>query len=219
VYTSCEWWHFQNASGLVDNVSTFGDQLRQVWREELVRDSGLALSAVWAGRSFHATGVAAPATVPAAPPVEKVIWAQAVLNALAGAALPAQGNYGPRTKEALRSFQAANGIPTTGALDAATEVALLQRALERLGHVTVTSIGEITDDTTSAVAAFQQAHQLNADGEVGPKTRAAMVADLAKAPKSVVRTRAAAAKKNGAGTVSPRKRRSTKRTTVSTLRR
>jgi peptidoglycan hydrolase-like protein with peptidoglycan-binding domain len=208
-YLSCEWWHFQNAAGLVDNASTFGDQLREVWREDLVRDSGLALDAVWAGRSFHAGGAVVAA--PVGPAVEEVIWAQAVLNAVADAGLPAEGNYGPRTKAALRGFQAANGIPQTGALDPTTEIALLQRALGRLQQATFSRIGTNGDDTISAVAAFQQAHALTPDGDAGPKTRAAMVAALSGAP----RTRAkAAAKKNGASTVAPRKRRSAKRRTT-----
>ena len=213
-YLSCEWWHFQNAAGLVDNVSTFGDQLRQVWREDLVRDSGLALDAVWAGRSFHAAG--SVATAPVVPAVEMVVWAQAVLNAVAGAGLPAEGNYGPRTKAALRGFQAANGIPQTGALDTATTIALLQRALGRLQQATFTRIGVSTDETVRAITEFQQAHALNPDGDAGPKTRAAIVAALASAPRSRAK---AAAKKNGTGAIPPRKRRSTKRRTRTTAKR
>jgi peptidoglycan hydrolase-like protein with peptidoglycan-binding domain len=137
-----------------------------------------------------------------------VIWAQAVLNAVAGAGLPAEGNYGPRTKEALRGFQGANGIPQTGALDPATTIALVQRALGRLQQATFTHIGVSTDDTVTAIADFQRAHALKPDGDVGPKTRAAMVIALASAPRSRAKV---AAKKNGTGALAPRKRRSTKR--------
>jgi peptidoglycan hydrolase-like protein with peptidoglycan-binding domain len=214
-YLSCEWWHFQNAAGLVDNASTFGEQLRQVWREELVRDSGLALGAVWAGRSFHASGVVV-APAPTEPARELVIWAQAVLNAVAGAGLPAEGDYGPRTKAALRGFQTANSIPITGALDATTEITLLQRALGRLQQATFTHIGVNTDDTVRAVTEFQRAHALKPDGDAGPRTRAAMVALLARSPRSRAKT---AAKKNGAGAVAPGKRRGAKRHTASTSRR
>jgi hypothetical protein len=214
-YLSCEWWHFQNAAGLVDNVSTFGDQLRQVWREQLVRDSGLALGAVWGGRSFHATG-APVVPAPAGPPVEKVIWAQAVLNAVAGAGLPAEGNYGPRTKAALRAFQAANGVPQTSALDTTTEIALLQRALVRLQQATFTRIGVDTEELVRAVTEFQRAHALEPDGDAGSKTRAAMVAALASSPRSRPKT---AAKKNGAGIVATRKRRGVKRRATTTARR
>lgn len=55
-YLSCEWWHFQNGQGLTPGVSTFGDQLLQVWPGNLVRASGLALDALWAARSFRADG-------------------------------------------------------------------------------------------------------------------------------------------------------------------
>ena len=55
-YLSCEWWHFQNARGLTPGASTFGEQLLQVWSRNMVNASGLALDALWAGRSFRAGG-------------------------------------------------------------------------------------------------------------------------------------------------------------------
>jgi peptidoglycan hydrolase-like protein with peptidoglycan-binding domain len=182
-YLSCEWWHFQNAAGLVSGVSTFGDELRQAWREDLVRASGLALGAVWAGRSFRASG--AP-PVPAVPEPgldtpEKIRWAQTVLNAVTGTALATDGKFGARSGEALQRFQAASGIAMTGALDATTEIALVQRALERIDGRQFSRIGVIDDETVRVISAFQRAHGLKVDGRSGPKTRAAMVAALASA--------------------------------------
>jgi len=53
-YMSCEWWHFQNQTGLETGVSLFGDELKKVWPEADVNRSGLALDAVWGNQSFVA---------------------------------------------------------------------------------------------------------------------------------------------------------------------
>ena len=97
-----------------------------------------------------------------------------------------------------------------------TTIALLQRALGRLQQATFTRIGVSSDETVRAITAFQQAHALKPDGEAGPKTRAAIVAALASAPRSRAK---AAAKKNGTGAIPPHKRRSTKRRTRTTAKR
>lgn len=52
-YLSCEWWHFQHHKGLVEGQSLFGDELRAVWKSAAVAKSGLALNAVFKGRSFR----------------------------------------------------------------------------------------------------------------------------------------------------------------------
>lgn len=52
-YLSCEWWHFQHHKGLVEGKSLFGDELRAVWKSAAVAKSGLALNAVFKGRSFR----------------------------------------------------------------------------------------------------------------------------------------------------------------------
>jgi hypothetical protein len=53
-YLSCEWWHFQHHKGLKEGVSKFGDELRAVWAPSKVAASGLALDAIFKGRSFRA---------------------------------------------------------------------------------------------------------------------------------------------------------------------
>ncbi|MGV3709904.1 MAG: hypothetical protein ACO1Q7_13805 [Gemmatimonas sp.] len=53
-YLSCEWWHFQHHKGLKEGVSKFGDELRAVWPTSKVAASGLALDAIFKGRSFRA---------------------------------------------------------------------------------------------------------------------------------------------------------------------
>ena len=52
-YLSTEWWHFQHHKGLAEGVSLFGDELRAVWPADKVAKSGLALGAVFKGRSFR----------------------------------------------------------------------------------------------------------------------------------------------------------------------
>jgi peptidoglycan hydrolase-like protein with peptidoglycan-binding domain len=221
VYTSCEWWHFQNAHGLTPGATTFGEQLMQVWPSDVVRASGLTLEAVWAGRSFRADGSPAAPVRPAggdADSAEKLLWAQTVLNAVANAGLSADGKMGPRSREALRSFQTSNGIAARAILDAATEAALLQRALERLDGSVLPRIGVLDDDTVRALTSFQRFHGLKADGQSGPKTRAAMVSALSgRVPRSAPRERATT-RHNGEDGGTSRKRRGVKRTTRSTGR-
>jgi hypothetical protein len=52
-YLSCEWWHFQHHKGLIEGKSLFGDELCAVWKSAAVAKSGLALNAVFKGRSFR----------------------------------------------------------------------------------------------------------------------------------------------------------------------
>lgn len=60
-------------------------------------------------------------------PVSEVAGAQARLNQLNFFSGPVDGILGPVTTRALRMFQAAQSIPESGALDAATQAALVQR--------------------------------------------------------------------------------------------
>jgi peptidoglycan hydrolase-like protein with peptidoglycan-binding domain len=69
-----------------------------------------------------AAGGTAPA--PVADPVRE---AQRRLNAAGFDAGPVDGISGPRTKRAVIIYQAVNGLPLTGGLDAATRARLLPR--------------------------------------------------------------------------------------------
>jgi hypothetical protein len=179
-YLSCEWWHFQNQRGLMNGVTKFGDELRSVWPSALVAQSGLALNAIWSGQSFKvATADGSDGSHPAPPAGdEKVAWIQAVLNATRGESLVVDGRSGAKTSAALRHFQAACEIEPTGICDATTETALIQRALERLGNTPFPHIGERDQATTNSLAEFQRAARLDADGVMGPRTRAAMTERL-----------------------------------------
>lgn len=112
------------------------------------------------------------------------------------------GHFGPRTSAAVRAFQAAKGVPTTGTYGPLTadalarslagvpsraapaglavgtrssDVAQLQRDLARLGYMgSVTGyFGPLTE---SAVRRFQADHGIEATGTYGALTRAALAA-------------------------------------------
>ena len=113
------------------------------------------------------------------------------------------GTFGPRTLTALRSFQAANGVPATGfygPLTAAAlgrslartpsgaaganlafgvtsaDVAQLQRDLRGLGYIDVVT-GYFGPATRDAVSRFQRDRAIDPTGSYGPLTRAAMALD------------------------------------------
>lgn len=177
-YLSCEWWHFQNQRGLENGVTKFGDELRKVWPATLVAKSGLALNAVWSNQSFHVGSGGADASPREAIGDEKVTWIQEVLNVVGGEHLAVDGRSGAKTTAALRRFQTANDVETTGVCDATTETALVQRSLERLGNTPFPHIGEWDAATTDSLKAYQTTAHLDADGLMGPRTRAAMVGSL-----------------------------------------
>ena len=75
-------------------------------------------------------------------------------------------------------------LPAAGKLkpgDTGPEVVALQNALLGLGATGVGVVGNYGPATQAAVAAFQQAHGLTADGVVGPQTAAAINSALASA--------------------------------------
>ena len=125
-YLSCEWWHFQNESGLRLGVSLFGDDLLKVWPRPLVESSGLALDAVWRGRYFQIpSGGATPAPgTPPSPSADTTRFIQTALNSVDRESLDVDGKFGSNTRDALKRFQEQSGLPVTGLYDAATEAAL-----------------------------------------------------------------------------------------------
>jgi putative peptidoglycan binding protein len=125
-YLSCEWWHFQNESGLRLGVSLFGDDLLKVWPRPLVESSGLALDAVWRGRYFQIpSGAGTPAPgPPPSPSTDTTRFIQTALNSVDRESLDVDGKFGSNTRDALKRFQEHSGLPVTGLYDAATEAAL-----------------------------------------------------------------------------------------------
>ncbi len=139
------------------------------------------------------------------PRVAQLQWALVYLGRLAKADLAGgEGHFGPRTLGALREFQAANGVPSTGffgdmtaaaladALAArpshapaadlsfgaeSAEVTKLQIALRDRGYIDLVT-GYFGPLTADAVQRFQSDHQITPTGTYGPLTRSALALDL-----------------------------------------
>ena len=134
-------------------------------------------------------------------PGEEGIGVSGLQNALRnqGHDLPTDGRFGTETEQALRDFQARNGLQVDGIAGPESFAALDQRsaghmadglirqpdhgvgvlgsqtALRQLGQ-TLAVDGAFGPDTERAVRAFQQASGLAVDGMVGPHTSAALLA-------------------------------------------
>ena len=101
-----------------------------------------------------------------------------------GAAISADGDFGPATAAAVKSFQSASGLENDGIVGPKTWAALIvtvqkgsrntavkavQSQLVAHGH-SVAVDGDFGSGTESAVKSFQGAHGLDSDGVVGPLT-------------------------------------------------
>ncbi|MFF3257434.1 GH25 family lysozyme [Actinacidiphila glaucinigra] len=119
-----------------------------------------------------------------------VATAQELLNA-AGAAIKADGVFGPATAAAVRSLQNAKGLQADGIIGPRTWGALVLTvkegsrgsAVKALQHQLKASGARIDTDgvfgraTAAAVRNFQNAKGLQADGIAGPRTWSALLAD------------------------------------------
>lgn len=76
-------------------------------------------------QSEPSSGRMAPGTQSQTPDTEQVRNAQEKLKAAGFDPGPVDGTLGPQTKEALRDYQKARGLPQTGMLDDATQQALM----------------------------------------------------------------------------------------------
>ncbi|WP_194916969.1 peptidoglycan-binding protein [Catenulispora rubra] len=101
-----------------------------------------------------------------------------------GASISADGQFGPGTLAAAKSFQSAHGLGVDGQIGPKTWSALVvqvqqgssgddvraaQVELNKFGYG-LTVDGSFGSGTTSAARAFQSAHGLGVDGQVGPQT-------------------------------------------------
>ena len=112
------------------------------------------------------------------------------LNLLEGVA---DGEYGPRTAQAIRLFQSRNGLIENGELNDATYEALsrkaekagaareVQQRLIDLGYLRGTADGIFGERSASALKLFQAMAGLPATGEIDDATREALFAEDARA--------------------------------------
>jgi outer membrane protein OmpA-like peptidoglycan-associated protein len=96
-------------------------------RESPAAEQGVPTALALRAAEFAAAGRTAPAPAadPRAPAADPVREAQRRLNAGGFDAGPVDGIFGPKTKRAVIIYQAVNGLPLTGELDAATRARLL----------------------------------------------------------------------------------------------
>ncbi|MEU8975249.1 peptidoglycan-binding protein [Streptomyces monashensis] len=101
-----------------------------------------------------------------------------------GASITADGQFGPATLAATKSFQSTHGLGVDGQIGPQTWSALIvqvqkgssgddvraaQVELNRFGYGLAVD-GSFGSGTDSAARAFQSAHGLGADGQIGPQT-------------------------------------------------
>lgn len=112
-------------------------------------------------------------------PAEKICWIQNVLNKTIGEALVEDGLHGPLTRAGVVRFQTGHSLAADGIVGPRTEVALIQAALNQIAQASLVAVSGVLDPPTShEIRRFQSARNLEPDGIVGPRTRAAMVAAL-----------------------------------------
>lgn len=123
------------------------------------------------------------------PASELVRFAQRVLNATEGERLAEDGDLGRLTRGALERFRAKYGLGAGDVLDAKTELALAQRALEELAQASMfAQAGRRDARTDAALTAFKTARGLGFDPTLDAATRRALTDALARA---AIRPRAA----------------------------
>jgi peptidoglycan hydrolase-like protein with peptidoglycan-binding domain len=128
-------------------------------------------------------------SVPATPEKisdEKVRWIQTILNAVQGERLKVDGDYRANTRGAVKRFQEQHGLLATGEVDQATNIALIQRALEEIRKQSLfPQIGVMDNKTFEEIKRFQSENGLEPDGLIGRRTRKAMVNKLTRTLPSV----------------------------------
>ena len=128
-------------------------------------------------------------------PAEQVRFAQRVLNTTEGERLDEDGDLGRLTRAALARFRAKYSLGADGTLDAKTELALAQRALEELAQASMfAQVGQRDAKTDQALAAFKSARGLGIDAALDAATRRALIDALAR--------RAPASRGSGAASMS-----------------
>ena len=122
-----------------------------------------------------------PSQVVTKPPAELVQFAQRVLNAAEGEQLDDDGDLGRLTREALERFRKKYNLGAGGVLDAKTELALAQRALEEIAQQSLFAQPGLRDaKTDQALKTFKTERGLGSDPTLNAATRAALTDALAR---------------------------------------
>lgn len=110
-----------------------------------------------------------------APAGELVRFAQGVLNAVEGEKLGVDGDLGKLTRAALARFRDRYRLGSGAKLDGATELALVQRALEHLAQASMFAQAGVRDaQTDQAVARFRAENGIGFGAVIDAATRRAL---------------------------------------------
>ena len=147
--------------------------LNKFQKDRGLDQTGVADSATWKAINKSSSGIQAGVGAKTAAQVKQLQQALIGLGFLTG---KADGVYGSKTREAVRSFQKAYGLGTDGSAGPDTMTALknavvaIQNALARKGYYSGKIDSSFGGGTKSAVKAYQRAAGLEGTGVAGSAT-------------------------------------------------
>ena len=147
--------------------------LKKYQKDQGLQESGVADSATWKAMNKSSSGIQAGVGAKTAAQIKQLQQALIGLGFLTG---KADGAYGSKTREAVRSFQKAYGLGADGSAGPDTMTALknavvaIQNALARKGYYSGTIDSSFGGGTKSAVKAYQKAAGLESTGVAGGAT-------------------------------------------------
>ena len=147
--------------------------LKKFQKDRKLPETGVADSATWKAINKSSSGIQAGVGAKTSAQVKQLQQALIGLGFLSG---KADGSYGSKTREAVRSFQKAYGLGADGSAGPDTMTALknavvaIQNALSRKGYYSGTIDSSFGGGTKSAVKAYQRAVGLEGTGVAGSAT-------------------------------------------------
>lgn len=147
--------------------------LKKFQKDRKLPETGVADSATWKAINKSSSGIQAGVGAKTSAQVKQLQQALIGLGFLTG---KADGAYGSKTREAVRSFQKAYGLGADGSAGPDTMTALknavvaIQNALARKGYYSGKIDSSFGGGTKSAVKAYQRAVGLESTGVAGSAT-------------------------------------------------
>ena len=147
--------------------------LKKFQKDRMLPETGVADTATWKAINKSSTGLQAGSGAKTAAQIKQLQQALIGLGFLTG---KADGVYGSKTREAVRSFQKAYGLGVDGSAGPDTITALknavvaIQNALARKGYYSGHVDSSFGGGTKSAVKAYQRAVKLSETGVAGAST-------------------------------------------------